>query len=125
MPPNVELFYSTMNGIFSQLYGYKIEFADNLEAELRDLGFVDVHKETFRIPIGNWPTDQVDNYLGRLFMENVKELFAAVAAKPFADGGLDPSESRELLAKAMAELRSRRYRTCCKFNVVYGRRPLT
>jgi hypothetical protein len=57
----------------AMLLGRPLRIANKLKKWYRDAGFVDVHEEVFKMPIGHWPRDPQYKLLGDFWGRNLRE----------------------------------------------------
>ncbi|KAL1983477.1 hypothetical protein VTN96DRAFT_10298 [Rasamsonia emersonii] len=107
------------------MQGYETRPGMRLEQWFRDAGFVDIHVERYRIPLGTWPKDPYFKKVGAWCQMQAEadgfEAFAMAVLTRFKNWTKD--EVMVLAAKARQDTRNRNIHMLFNFYVVYGRRP--
>ena len=72
---------------------------------LRKLGFVDIHVEDLRWPLGEWPGSEVEQQIGRLTLSNFNTFLATAGVGIISqDPGISAQEARDLGSDAQQDL---------------------
>lgn len=96
----------------------------SLEKWFREAGFVDIHVEKYRVPLGTWPKDPYYKTLGTWNLLQAESGFEASAMAVLTrHENWKPEEVTVLSAKAVNDARDRKIHSLFDFYVVYGRKP--
>ena len=118
-------FYDQMRTIFADHYGFDLHAIEKAPTLLRELGFVNIQQNIFDIPIGEWSKDTHLRTIGAYFREALTEMFSAMAAKPFADHGVDRSDTSDLLQAIKPALLDKRIHAYMPVHIVWAQKPYT
>ncbi|KAF3924416.1 hypothetical protein AA313_de0207226 [Arthrobotrys entomopaga] len=56
-----------------------------IDQRMKDAGFIHVHKEYFKLPIGTWPRDKIDKEIGAFNLVNMLEAAEGFTLKGFTE----------------------------------------
>ncbi|OJJ57247.1 hypothetical protein ASPSYDRAFT_155427 [Aspergillus sydowii CBS 593.65] len=104
-------------------FGKPLNIAHELADKAKAAGFVNVHEDVLKIPIGSWPKDKPLKTIGQWMqvhaIESVEPLTLALFTRVL---GWSEAECRVLIAKVQREFKERRqYYVNCHF--IYGQKP--
>lgn len=127
MPADYALarFYSLTTQIFQEVYGFNMDYVQHLPADLQRQGFVNVERQVFHVPIGDWPRDPLLRTIGGYMREVIMDFAIAVAARPFVEFGMEKSEIDDLLNAVRDALADRRIHAYLPIHYVWGQKPLS
>ncbi|KAL2004597.1 hypothetical protein VTN00DRAFT_3333 [Thermoascus crustaceus] len=96
----------------------------HLEGWLKDAGFVNIHHEVFRLPIGTWPKDQkmkeIGAYMARMYLDGV-DAFTNV---PFTEVlKWSKTEVEVFNAKVRQDVLNKKYHAIHNFHVIWAQKP--
>ncbi|KAI5460193.1 S-adenosyl-L-methionine-dependent methyltransferase [Mariannaea sp. PMI_226] len=100
-----------------------------LEADLQrkgmeEAGFVDIHIENRKIPVGGWPKDPKMREIGRFVQVTLEQDFEGYVMYMASQLlGWTMDEVRVYCAQLRREIRSNKYHAFFRFRAVYGRKP--
>ncbi|QDS71381.1 hypothetical protein FKW77_002756 [Venturia effusa] len=102
-----------------------VRIADKLRRWFREVGFVDIHQEIYKIPINRWPRDSRLHLLGKLWCDQLCGGMSAFTMKYFTSDPLywSPIEVEIYLAKVRAAIRDKNVHAYHRIFVVWGRKP--
>lgn len=125
MPPDypVAKFYSIIEPLLRDRYGFDIMVMEQMPRLLESLGFINVQKRVFHMPLGEWARDAHLRLLGGYFREVVAGLVGAMAARPLVEDGLDRDEIDDLVSGVAAALGNRRIHAYMPIHFVWAQKP--
>ncbi|KAL2267455.1 hypothetical protein VTJ83DRAFT_4732 [Remersonia thermophila] len=125
IPPDYALqrFYDISESVVRERYNVNMFVVDRLPQLLQDVGFVNVQRRVFHMPIGEWPRDRHLRLLGGLFREIMLEFVSAMAAKPLLEAGYDREEADEMVRDVTAALENRRIHAYMPIHFVWAQKP--
>ena len=91
--------------------------------ELRAAGFVDIHDEARKCPVGTWPADHDLRVCGGLLAENYLEGLWGMSARPFAALGWTRTQIEMFLVEVREHVRMTEFHAYVPLWTVYGRKP--
>jgi len=108
----------------SQLsYKWQMDLPSRLPEVLQEFGFINVHQDRRRVPIGRWPRAVQQRLIG-LYFANILREFATAALVLHRDLGLSAEEAATLLddiKKCVAKPSTHAY---VAWTCVWGQKPL-
>jgi hypothetical protein len=104
-------------------YGFDIRILETLPGLLEDLGFVNVQRKVFHMPLGEWARDAHLRLLGGYFREIVMDFVGAMAVRPLVEAGLDKEEIADLVLEANAAVANRRVHAYMPIHFVWAQKP--
>ncbi|KAK3991297.1 S-adenosyl-L-methionine-dependent methyltransferase [Cladorrhinum sp. PSN332] len=116
-------FYSLVQTVFAEHYGFEVMILDNLVERLERLGFVNVQKKVYHMPLGEWARNQHLRVLGGCLREVFLDFLAVMAAKPFVEAGYEREEVEELVNDAKAAVNNRRFHAYVPIHFVWAQKP--
>ncbi|KAL1986789.1 hypothetical protein VTN96DRAFT_5654 [Rasamsonia emersonii] len=104
--------------------GYPTQPGPNLEQWFREAGFVDIHVQKYRIPMGPWPKDPYYKKIGTWNLLQGEPGFesAAIAVLTRFESW-SPEEVKVLAAQALNDVKNPKIHPLYDYYVVYGRKP--
>src|SRR5512142_970394 len=99
----INRFLDAVTGALREKQEWDPMLVDHLEADLRGLGFVNVQRKVYRVPIGLWPRDAKHRDHAALFLEVLIGVLDTLLLKPLADGA--PGMTREQVVELFQEVR--------------------
>jgi len=127
MPPDFCMvrFFEAVTSALRERLGWDVLVVDHLEADLRGLGFVNVQRRAYRVPIGLWPRDPKRRDHAALFQEVLSEMLEGLLVKPMADGapGLTREQVIELFQEVRRAMASRRVHSYLYAHFVIAQKP--
>jgi hypothetical protein len=128
IPPNyaVEHFYDLLRapGPFQRKYRWNLDIPPKIQEELLDVGFVNLHQERRRLPIGRWARAVQQRIAGIYFADVLME-FAAAALVLHKDLGLDENEATLLLEEMRRCISDPSIHAYVAWTVVWAQKPAT
>jgi len=109
--------------VFREYYHFDIDFVEKAPALLEQMGFVNVQRRVFHLPIGEWPKDKHLRTIGAYFREVMVEMVPAISASSFPEYGMDPAETSELLKSVHTALCDRRIHAYLPVHIVWAQKP--
>lgn len=127
IPPDYPLvkLYDQLRKVFREHYNFDLHFIEKAPSHLEQLGFVNVQKRVFHVPIGEWHRDKHLRTIGAYFREVMREMLPAVTSSAFPEYGIEASETRELLHAVQAALADRRIHAYIPVHVVWAQKPIS
>lgn len=116
-------FYDLCREALSKNYGFETDFISHLPDDLETMGFTNVQRRIFHIPVGEWPKDNHLRTIGGYFREILWDLVLAVAAKPFVEAGIDQTEIDELVQGIGNTLGNKRFHSYVPVHFVWAQKP--
>ncbi|KAK5936590.1 hypothetical protein PMZ80_011155 [Knufia obscura] len=108
----------------------KVGLRDRCDPELvmqqmRDVGFINVHRKNFKLPIGPWAKDPTMKQAGLFGLVNLIDGIQGLSAKIFTELlGYGMAELELLLMECRQELRQKSVHSYYPVYVIMGQRPL-
>ncbi|KAL1845486.1 hypothetical protein Plec18167_001433 [Paecilomyces lecythidis] len=105
-------------------FGKPVDTATNWERRLKDAGFVDVHQEVHKLPIGSWPKDPKLKEIGKF--QSVQELQVIDSYTPGIFSrvlGWSHDEIEVFIAKVKNDLKNPSIHLYLPVYFVWGRKP--
>jgi len=118
-------FYDTCDQVFSSTYGFDIKFVEHLPQDLERIGFVNVQRKVYHIPLGEWAKDANLRVIGGFLKEIFLDLVAVMATKPFIEAGLDRDDIDELVHSTRAAVNNKRFHAYIPVHFVWAQKPFT
>ncbi|TID13988.1 gb [Venturia nashicola] len=105
--------------------GAPVRIADKLRRWFKEVGFVDVQQEIFKIPLNGWPKDPRLHVLGRNWCEQLCDGMEAFTMKYFTSYPLywTPTEVTVYLAQVRTAIKDKNVHGYHRIFVVWGRKP--
>jgi hypothetical protein len=116
-------FYSMLGGVLNDKYGFDLWAVEQIPGLLQRLGYVNVQKKVYHMPLGEWAKDKHLRLLGGCFREVVMDFVGAMAARPLVEGGYDREEIDELVSSITAAVMNRRIHAYMPIHFVWAQRP--
>lgn len=116
-------FYATLGPVLKELYGFDLSMLENLPERLQQLGYINVERKVFHMPLGEWPRDRYLRMLGGYFREVFLDFVAAMAARPLVEAGLDKADIEELHTATKNALNNRRVHAYVPIHFVWAQKP--
>ena len=104
-------------------YEFNIYVMDNLPSLLEELGFVNVQRKVFHMPLGEWARDAHLRLLGGYYREVMVDFVGAMASRPLVEAGYDKEEIAELVKDINVELSNRRIHAYTPIHFVWAQKP--
>lgn len=127
MPDNyvMKRFFSLMTGVLHRKYGWDGFIVEKLPAELERMGFINIQRKVYHIPIGFWPKDKKRMHHAFLNREIMTDLMPALQAKPFVgtDVGATIPEIEELFAGVRAAICDKRVHAYLPLHFLWAQKP--
>ncbi|KAL1966353.1 hypothetical protein VTN77DRAFT_4495 [Rasamsonia byssochlamydoides] len=119
----IERFYNEVLSAFEKA-GYCTRPGPSLEQWFREAGFVDIHVQKYRIPMGAWPKDPHYKKLGIWNLLQAEPGYHAGAMAVLTRfESWSPEEVTVLAAQAVSDTKNPKIHAVFDFYVVYGRKP--
>lgn len=120
---NIEQYYFHIVKAFEKA-GYEARPGPKLKQYFEEAGFVDIHVQKYRIPMGTWPKDKYYKTLGTWNLMQAEAGFEGSALAVLTRyENWKPEEVAVLAAKTKNDARNRSIHSLFDFFVVYGRKP--
>lgn len=125
IPPNYPIikFYAMFKPVLRAKYGFDINLLDRLPALLEGLGFVNVQRKVFHMPLGEWARDPHLRLLGGYFREILMDFFGAMAVRPLVEAGYEREDVEEVIRDARAAASNRRIHAYLPIHFVWAQKP--
>lgn len=125
VPPDhpVNKFYSVLGGVLRDKYGFNIKVAEHLPGLLESLGYVNVQRKVFHMPLGEWARDAHLRLLGGYLREVLVDFVGAMAVRPLVEAGLDKDEIDDLARGVGAAVVNRRIHGYLPMHFVWAQKP--
>ncbi|PTD08172.1 putative methyltransferase tdiE [Fusarium culmorum] len=121
--PNAQLWMKNLIEACAK-FGKPVDCADKWGARLKRAGFVDVHEEIRKLPIGAWPKDSKLKELGRYQAIQELKVIDSYTPKLFQHAlGWKEQEIQVLMAQVKKELRNPSVHLYLPVYIVWGRKP--
>ncbi|KAH6856815.1 S-adenosyl-L-methionine-dependent methyltransferase [Chaetomium sp. MPI-CAGE-AT-0009] len=116
-------FYSMLGPVLMDQYGFDLYIMEHLPDLLESLGFVNVQRKVFHMPVGEWARDPRMRLLGGYFREVVVDFVGAMAARPLMEAGFDREEIEDLVRDVTVEASNRRTHAYVQIHFVWAQKP--
>ncbi|KAK3292231.1 S-adenosyl-L-methionine-dependent methyltransferase [Chaetomium fimeti] len=116
-------FYSILGPALVENYGFDIYILNNLPSLLEELGFVNVQRKVFHMPVGEWARDSHLRLLGGYFREVVVDFVGAMASRPLVEAGVDKEEIADLVRDITEAASNRRIHGYLPIHFVWAQKP--
>ncbi|KAL2130621.1 hypothetical protein VTI74DRAFT_6148 [Chaetomium olivicolor] len=125
IPPDYPMirFYSMVKKVLGERYGFDIRVLETLPSLLQDLGYVNVQRKIFHLPLGEWARDPHLRLLGGYFRAVMIDFVGAMAAKPLSEAGYDREEIENLMAEVATAAGNRRIHAYLPIHFVWAQKP--
>jgi hypothetical protein len=125
IPPNYPIikFYAMMKTVLRDKYGFDLGILDHLPELLESVGFVNVHRKVYHMPVGEWARDAHLRLLGGYFREVLLDLMGAMATRPLIEAGYEKEELEELVREATAAASNRKIHAYLPIHLVWAQKP--
>lgn len=125
VPPNYPLnkFYSTLGDILQEQYQFDLWIVQQLPELLQRLGYVNVQKKVFHMPVGEWARDKHLRLLGGYFREVLRDFVGAMAARPLVEAGFEKDEIEEQVNNITSTMSNRRFHAYMPIHFVWAQKP--
>ncbi|WEW57333.1 hypothetical protein PRK78_002798 [Emydomyces testavorans] len=108
----------------AETFGKSMTTIRTWEDKLRAVGFVDVRREVYKVPLNHWPKDRKMKELGKYQQLQMWHGLSSYTMAPFTRVlGWSPEEIEVLLAGLRKEIQDTSIHMYAKFHFVYGRKP--
>ncbi|KAH7129389.1 S-adenosyl-L-methionine-dependent methyltransferase [Dactylonectria estremocensis] len=108
----------------SEKFGKPIDCAHKWKEVVERVGFVDVHEEVRKIPIGPWPKDPALKEIGKCQLVQSSQAIESYTPKLFGDLlGWSTEEIEVMIAQAKNELKDRSIHLYLPVYIIWGRKP--
>jgi hypothetical protein len=101
----------------------QFRIAPRIERWMKEIGFIDVEQQVFKVPINMWPTDEKMKDIGKWSESNWLEALAGWSYKPFLGLGWSKNEIEVFLVDVRKSIQDRNVHAYMDFFVVTGRKP--
>jgi hypothetical protein len=91
---------------------------------MKEVGFVDVEQQLFKVPTNGWPTDEHMKTVGKWSERNWLEALSGWSYKPFLALGWSKAEIEVFLVDVRKSIQDKSIHAYMNFYVVTGRKPL-
>ncbi|KAL2177144.1 S-adenosyl-L-methionine-dependent methyltransferase [Thermothelomyces heterothallicus CBS 202.75] len=118
-------FYSMVKPVLREKYGFEIRILDTLPTLLQNLGFVNVHRKIFHMPLGEWARDPHLRLLGGYFREIMIGFVGAMAVRPLVEAGYEKDEIGDLVRAVTEAVGNRRLHAYLPIHFVWAQKPPT
>ncbi|KAI0912010.1 S-adenosyl-L-methionine-dependent methyltransferase [Ustulina deusta] len=102
--------------------GRKIPIVPDIGDIMKQAGFVDIKKKTYRVPYGTWPTDPVARRRGAVLSVNA-ELLLPTSDKVLGYIGVTPEQAETLYSDCVKMFHDSSIHCYATYYVWYGRKP--
>ncbi|KAL2016043.1 hypothetical protein VTK56DRAFT_4333 [Thermocarpiscus australiensis] len=125
VPPDypINRFYSVVGDVLRDRYGFNLWILERLPALLERLGYVNVQRRVYHMPLGEWARDVQLRLLGAYCREVVMDFLCAMAARPLVEAGFERSEIEELVSAARGVVGNRRIHAYMPIHFVWAQKP--
>lgn len=110
---------------FTQERGTPVDVTSSYATWLKVAGFEEIDQDTFYLPLGAWPVDKKQKWIGKFNLEATMEEIEAYSIEPFVKGGWSLNEVTVLIARVRSAYLENcgKNQLCSKEVVVTGRKP--
>ncbi|OQD74197.1 hypothetical protein PENDEC_c012G06184 [Penicillium decumbens] len=98
--------------------------APRIQRWMKEVGFVDVEQQVFKVPTNTWPTDEHLKTIGKWSESNWLEALSGWSYKPFLALGWSKAEIEVFLVDVRKAIQDKNVHAYTDFYVVTGRKPL-
>ncbi|KAK4121743.1 S-adenosyl-L-methionine-dependent methyltransferase [Parathielavia appendiculata] len=125
IPPAYPLikFYAMLKPVLRNKYGFDIRLMDRLPGLLQNVGFVNVQRKVFHMPLGEWARDPYLRLLGGYFREVMLDFVGAMASRPLVEAGYDREEIDDIVRDVHAAFANRRIHAYLPIHFVWAQKP--
>ncbi|KAK3944876.1 S-adenosyl-L-methionine-dependent methyltransferase [Diplogelasinospora grovesii] len=116
-------FYRICKDIMHEKYQFEIGFVEHLPQDLEQIGFVNVQRRIYHLPVGEWPRDRHLRMVGGYFREVLMDFVNAMVARPFVEAGLEKTEIEDLVNNIKAAMGNRRIHAYLPIHFVWAQKP--
>jgi hypothetical protein len=118
-------FFDAVTAALREKHGWDVPVTDHLDADLRRIGFVNVQRKTYRVPIGLWPREAKRRDHAALFRVVLDELLDSLLLKPMADGapGMTADQTVELAQEVRRALGSKKVHSYINAHFIFAQKP--
>ncbi|KAG1344717.1 hypothetical protein G6F62_004382 [Rhizopus arrhizus] len=102
--------------------GVRQGYTSHLYEYLQQAGYINIVEQTIDIPIGEWPTDQLQKQYGYLYKEQIKALFKSMKRWWCTEIKVTPEEYDQVCADALPEFE--KYNSFCQWKIFTAEKPL-
>ncbi|KAM7203807.1 S-adenosyl-L-methionine-dependent methyltransferase [Naviculisporaceae sp. PSN 640] len=117
-------FYELCREALHKKYGYDTNFIEHLPQLLEEVGFVNITRRIFHVPIGEWPKDPRLRAIGGYFREIIWDFAMAMTARPFIEAEFEQAEIDELLQRLSNTLPNKRFHAYVPVHFVWAQKPV-
>lgn len=114
--------YQTAGQAYTK-FGLQTDLPARLEPLLRDAGFVNIHCQVKKAPIGTWAKDKTLRLVGLYQKTAVLEFIPTLAGRPFEALGMSQAESEVALAMARKSLEDTSVHRYFNYFFWYAQKP--
>ncbi|KAK6531748.1 hypothetical protein TWF694_002919 [Orbilia ellipsospora] len=95
-----------------------------IDQKMKDAGFINLHKEYFKLPIGTWPQSKVDKEIGAFNLVNMLEAAEGFTLKGFTEIlGWEVPVVQKMIVDIRKNLKKKDFHMYFRFCVIYGQKP--
>ncbi|KAH6631588.1 S-adenosyl-L-methionine-dependent methyltransferase [Chaetomium tenue] len=116
-------FYTMVGSALREKYGFNIWIMETLPSLLEELGFVNIQRKVFHMPLGEWARDSHLRVLGGYYREVMVDFVSAMAARPLVEAGLEKEEIADLVRDINVVLGNRRIHAYTPIHIVWAQKP--
>lgn len=121
---NLQQFFGLINKASVKNGKLMDEVAGNQKKWMMDTGFVDVHDQIFKVPIGKWPKDKRLKEIGTYYQAQCLEAMESISMALFTRVlGYTYEEVLGMLEGPRKDIQNPNVHVYMKFHFVYGRKP--
>jgi len=116
--------YKWVNTIMDFLNGIGRDCSPGLQIRkwVEEAGFVNVHEQKFKLPIGPWAKDPQMKELGMINIAQLLDGLEALSLRPLSMAGYSEAEITILVAQVRKELKSKAFHAYFTMHVVTGQK---
>jgi hypothetical protein len=119
----VTKFYSLLDPILREHYGYNIFIVEQIPDMLRNLGFVNVQQRVYRVPLGEWARDRRLRIIGGFLREILLEFFNTMVSRPMVESGTPRPDVEEALRQATIDAHNKRIHAYMTIHFIFAQKP--
>jgi hypothetical protein len=125
IPPDYPIikFYAMMKTALRDKYGFDLGILEHLPDLLESVGFVNVHRKVYHMPLGEWARDAHLRLLGGYFREVLLDLMGAMATRPLIEAGYEKEELEDMVREATAAASNRKIHAYLPIHFVWAQKP--
>ncbi|KAH8155419.1 uncharacterized protein LAJ45_00429 [Morchella importuna] len=117
-------FYDLVNQAAAES-GRVFNIAGSLKASIEAAGFINVHQEMRKIPVGTWPADQKQKTMGAYILLTAESAFDAFGMRLLTNfHGMEVTEVNKLVNSAKKDVHDRRIHSYSKHHLYWAQKPL-